>query len=260
MKGKIQLIYLDPPFFSHANYFDSDNKKNAAYTDKWGNNIEHYLIMLEQRLTLIRELLNDEGSIFVHLDGHAVHYVKVLMDKIFGADNFINEIIWQYKSGGASKRHFGRKHDNILFYAKTKSYYFKQQKEKSYNRGLKPYSFKGVKEYKDEIGWYTLVNMKDVWQIDMVGRTSKERNGYATQKPELLMQRIVSACSRENDICADFFCGSGSFVAVCEKLKRKWIATDIGEIAIEKLKSRIEEIGGKYEFWKENGTEKNEIV
>lgn len=103
------------------------------------------------------------------------------MDEIFGEDNFVNEIIWHYKSGGSGKRHFSRKHDTILVYSKTKKYYFLPDKEKSYNRGFKPYRFKGVKEYKDDMGWYTMVTMKDVWNVDMVGRTSSERTGYATQ-------------------------------------------------------------------------------
>ena len=94
------------------------------------------------------------------------------------------------------------------YFRKSKKYYFKAQQEKSYNRGYKPYRFKGVKEYKDELGWYTMVNKKDVWQIDMVGRTSSERTGYATQKPEALLRQILDSCTEEGDLCADFFCGS----------------------------------------------------
>ena len=104
--------------------------------------------------------------------------------------NFVNEIIWTYKSGGSSKKHFARKHDTILVYSKTDKYYLSLPKEKSYNRGLKPYRFKGVEEFQDETGWYTMVNMKDVWNIDMVGRTSAERTGYATQKPEALLSSL----------------------------------------------------------------------
>ena len=119
--------------------------------------------MLTIRLLMMKDLLAEKGSIWLHLDWHAVHYVKIIMDEIFGEENFINEIIWHYKSGGASKRRFARKHDTLLFYSKSKDYYFLAQKEKSYNRDYKPYRFKGVKEYRDEFGWYTMVNRKDVW-------------------------------------------------------------------------------------------------
>ena len=199
MAGKIQMIYIDPPFFSKANYDASirlDSKKTdhlpalkyLAYEDVWEQGLESYLKMLCTRLYLIRDLLSDNGTVWVHLDWHAVHYVRILMDEIFGMDHFVNEIIWTYKSGGTSKKYFARKHDTILVYSKNKDYYFNILKEKSYNRGMRPYHFKGVKEYKDEVGWYTMVNMKDVWQIDMVGRTSSERNGYATQKPEMCIR------------------------------------------------------------------------
>ena len=104
-------------------------------------------------------------------------------------------------------------------------------KEKSYNRGFKPYRFQGVEEFEDEKGWYTMVNMKDLWNIDMVGRTSAERTGYATQKPEKLLARIVEACSDPGDLCADFFAGSGSFGAVCQRLGRRWILCDENPLA-----------------------------
>ncbi|HQC82295.1 MAG TPA: site-specific DNA-methyltransferase, partial [Bacillota bacterium] len=166
--GKINLIYIDPPFFSKTHYgaeikLRSDKVKNIpimkqkAYKDTWEEGMEEYLRMLALRMMIIRELLSDEGCIWVHLDWHAVHYVKVLMDEIFGEKNFVNEVIWHYKSGGASKRRFARKHDTLLFYGKTEKYYFEPRKEKSYNREYKPYRFKGVKEYRDELGWYTMV-------------------------------------------------------------------------------------------------------
>ena len=112
-------------------------------------------------------------------------------------------------------------------------------KEKSYNRGMKPYCFQGVEEFQDEQGWYTMVNMKDVWTIDMVGRTSAERTGYATQKPEKLLERIVEACSDPGDLCADFFAGSGSFGAVCSKMGRNWIMCDESPLAISSEIARL---------------------
>ena len=224
MAGKIAQIYIDPPFFSKATYEatvsvtneagEETKVKKKAYQDIWDEGMEEYLKMLGVRLMLMKDLLSDNGTIWVHLDWHGVHYVKVLMDEIFGEKNFVNEIIWTYKSGGSSKSHFARKHDSILVYAKTKNYYLDIPKEKSYNRDLKPYRFKGVEEFKDDFGWYTLVNMKDVWPIDMVGRTSQERTGYATQKPEALIERILKAGSKEGDLVADFFAGSSTLAKV----------------------------------------------
>jgi hypothetical protein len=201
--------------------------------------MEEYMRMLIPRLWASRDALAGAGSLWVHLDWHAAHYVKVVMDAIFGAENFINEVIWNYKSGGVSSRRFARKHDTLLFYAKTKNYYFAPQREKSYNRGFKPYRFKGVKEYRDEAGWYTMVNMKDVWQMDMVGRTSAERTGYATQKPEALLARILESCTREGDLCADFFCGSGTLAAAAEGMGRRWLLCDIGRIAVINSQKRM---------------------
>lgn len=189
-KGKLDLIYIDPPFLTKTkhngkiNIVAQDKEYTFelfAYDDTWEEGLYSYLKMIYPRLYLMRELLSDRGTIYVHLDYRTVHYVRILMDEIFGEENFMNEIIWAYKSGGVSKRYYSRKHDNILVYTKTKDYIFNPQQEKSYNRDFKPYKFKGVKEYQDEIGWYTLVNLKDVWQIDMVGRTSRERVNYASQ-------------------------------------------------------------------------------
>lgn len=244
MAGKVQLIYIDPPFFSKANYEAAVRLDSAAleesilvhqgaYTDVWKQGgLSAYLVMLCSRLYLLRDLLADTGTVWVHLDWHAAHYVRLLLDEIFGAERFVNEIVWTYKSGGTSKKHFARKHDTLLVYSKGKDYYFHALQEKSYNRQLRPYRFKGVQEYQDEIGWYTLVNMKDVWQIDMVGRTSGERTGYATQKPEELLRRIITACTREGDICADFFCGSGTLAAVAQASGRRWICCDAGSPAV----------------------------
>lgn len=244
MAGKLKLIYLDPPFFSKADYdavvkAGEENIRHKAYGDKWEKGLSEYLKMLTIRLYLMKDLLADDGLIWLHLDWHVVHYAKVIMDEVFGEKNFVNEIIWNYKSGGTSKRHFSRKHDTILVYSKTGKYKFYPLQEKSYNRQYKPYRFKGVKEYKDDLGWYTMVNMKDVWSIDMVGRTSSERTGYATQKPEQLMERIIESCTAEGDLCADFFCGSGTLPAVADRMGRTFIACDLGALAVESTISRL---------------------
>lgn len=254
MAGSMQLIYIDPPFYSRTDYdavvqAGREKIRHPAYGDRWEEGMAQYLKMLSGRLRLMRDLLSETGLIWLHLDWHVVHYAKVIMDEIFGEENFINEIIWTYKSGGSGKRHFSRKHDTLLVYSKTKKYAFYPLKEKSYNRQFKPYRFKGVKEYRDDAGWYTLVNMKDVWQIDMVGRTSSERTGYATQKPEQLLERILQCCTREGDLCADFFCGSGTLPAVASRMKRRFIGCDIGNLAVESTVSRLAENGASFSVY-----------
>lgn len=251
LRGKVDLIYIDPPFDSKADYrtkveLSAENieqKPNVieqiAYKDTWKNGTASYLEMMVPRLILMRELLSDTGSIYVHIDWHIGHYLKLILDDIFGKDNFVNEIIWNYKSGGTSDKYFARKHDTILLYRKTKNYKFNVQKEKSYNRGFKPYRFKGVEEFEDELGWYTCVNMKDVWQIDMVGRTSSERINYGTQKPEKLLERIIKASSDEGDLVLDCFMGSGTTGAVAERMGRRWIMTDLGKPATMITRKRL---------------------
>ena len=246
--GKIDLIYIDPPFLTRSKFkgrilINNGNKEDVieyfAYDDIWENGFYSYLEMLCIRLYLMKELLSQQGTIYVHLDYRTVHYVKVLMDQIFGEENFLNEIIWAYKSGGVSQKSYSRKHDTILVYTKGKDYIFNPQKEKSYNRGFKPYRFKGVKEYEDGLGWYTLVNLKDVWQINMVGRTSKERVGYDTQKPERLLERIILTSSKEDSIVADFFAGSGTTGVVAERLNRNWIMADVGTLSSTTINKRL---------------------
>lgn len=266
--GKLNLIYVDPPFFSKADYgnpikLESEKTskvvkmKQKAYEDTWENGLEEYLRMLTLRFFLMRDLLADDGCLWIHLDWHAVHYVKILLDEIFGADNFVNEVIWNYKSGGVSKRRFARKHDTLLFYGKTQNYYFKPQLEKSYNRDYKPYRFKGVQEYEDHLGWYTMVNMKDVWQLDMVGRTSAERTGYATQKPELLLERILESCSKEEDFCADFFGGSGTLAATAYKMNRNWISCDKGDLSMVNMQKRLLAVGAEFAVYEAEPKEEN---
>lgn len=239
--GSVDFIYIDPPFFSAADYYTGQGRK--AYCDKWKGGMDEYLDMLRPRLMEMKRILKYSGSIAVHLDWHAVHYVKVLMDGIFGPENFVNEIIWAYKSGGAGRRSFSKKHDNILLYSKTSEYYFCPQKEKSYNREGRPYHFKGVEEFCDEDGrWFTLVNRKDVLSIDMVGRTSAERNGYATQKPEALLSVLLESCCPPVGLCADFFAGSGTLGSCALKSGRSCLLCDSSEEARAAILKRIDGI------------------
>ena len=207
-----------------------------------------YLVQMSVRIIELHRVLKPTGSLFLHCDPSASHYLRLILDGIFGTKHFQNEIIWSYKSGGATSRRFARKHDVLLFYAKdVENYKFNPQHEKSYNRGLKPYRFKGVKEYEDDIGWYTLVNMKDVWQIDMVGRTSAERLGYPTQKPLALLKRIVQASSNAGDVILDPFCGCGTTIDAVETINnenldlspRRWIGMDNNRLAINLVESRL---------------------
>lgn len=255
-EGSFKLIYIDPPFFTKAKYnatvnvVDSSGKSqkihHLAYDDRFERNLEFYIENMSSRLYAMKDLLADDGLIWVHLDWHSSHYIKIVMDEIFGEENFINEIVWSYKSGGSAKKHFSRKHDSILVYSKSKNYTMDIPCEKSYNRGYKPYNFKGVEEFQDETGWFTYVNMKDVWNIDMVGRTSKERTGYATQKPLELMKRIIESSSKEGDLVGDFFSGSGSFIEEAQRLGRKWIACDNEELATSMAKKRLDLIESNY--------------
>lgn len=256
--GKISLIYIDPPFFSGSNYsaevrissgrHQIKGLRSDAYQDKWGKGMEGFLSMLTLRLLYMKDMLAEEGGIIVHLDWRTAHYVKVILDELFGQKNFVNEIIWNYKSGGASSRSFAKKHDTLLYYAKGERHYFKAEKEKSYNRAFKPYRFKGVKEYKDETGWYTMVNRKDVLEVDMVGRTARERTGYATQKPERLLEILLESCTKPGDLCADFFAGSGTLAAAAHRLGRRFMVCDNSLMAIAASRKRLTTLGASFSY------------
>ena len=209
---------------------DHPNVMNVIYGSRnsYGDDMGAFLCFMAVRLLEMRRILKATGSIYLHCDPTASHYLKELMDAIFDWKNFRNELVWCYKSGGASpKRYFSKKHDLIFWYSKSGDYLFNPQEEKSYNRGLKPYRFKGVQEYQDEIGWYTLVGMKDYWQIDMVGRTSKERLNYPTQKPLALYERIIKASSNPDDLVLDPFAGCATTCVAAERLGRQWTGIDI---------------------------------
>ena len=243
--ASVDLIYIDPPFNTQRDHVivSSENEKRH-FGDRFVG-VAAYLDYMRPRLAQLYRVLKPTGSFYYHCDWHASHYVKVLLDssRLFGYDNFQNEIVWLYKSGGASPaKRFSRKHDIILFYTKTADYTFNGLKEKSYNRGLKPYKFDGVEEHQDGHGWYTTVGMKDYWEINMVGRTSGERLDYPTQKPVTLLERIISASSNEGDVVLDAFCGSGTTLAAAQKLKRKWIGIDISESACRLARQRLKSL------------------
>jgi site-specific DNA-methyltransferase (adenine-specific)/adenine-specific DNA-methyltransferase len=243
-RNGVKLIYIDPPFATEQEFRGS--KEQKAYQDKIAG--AEFLEFLRKRLIFLRELLTEDGSIYVHLDYRSVHYVKVLMDELFGSNFLRNEIIWAYKSGGTSDRYFSRKHQTILFYSNSAKPIFNPQKEKSY---MHEWSGENPKQtyYKDEKGRYTLVNAKDWWEIGMLATSSYERVDYPTQKPEALLEKIIKASSNEGDIVLDAFAGSGTTGAVAEKLGRKWIMIDSSKLAIYTIQKRMlnlkEEIGNK---------------
>lgn len=257
MRGKIDLIYIDPPYDSKADYrtkiilpdCNIEQKPNVleqfAYSDTWKEGTVSYLKYMYPRLYLMKELLSDNGAIYVHVDYHIGHSLKLILDEIFGKENYINEVIWLYNTGGIPEKcGFAKKHDTIHLYAKNKSLVkWNSQKAKTYIRGdfFNPNQPRakelGIEQ--DAYGLYRMTEMKDVWEIGKIFRNSPERLGYATQKPEELLKRIILSVTSENSIVADFFAGSGTTGAVAEKLGRRWIMSDFGKPANMIMRKRL---------------------
>ena len=230
----IDLIYCDILY--------NTGKKFKDYDDNLGTP-EEAMEWYKPRLKEMKRVLKDTGSIYLQMDYRLVHYMKVYMDELFGIKNFRNHIIWSYKSGGASKQNFSRKHDDILFYTKGKKYTFNIQKEKSYM--AHKYGFSNIEKFYDEEKkqWYREAIMRDVWDIDIVPNKSKtQKIYYNTQKPKELLERIIKASSNEGDIVADFFCGSGTSLVVAKELGRKYIGCDISSKAITITKERLKNV------------------
>lgn len=242
-KESVDLIYIDPPFFSNRQYevIWRDEAEIRSFEDRWEGGIENYIAWMKPRVEAMHKVLKPTGSFYLHCDWHADAYLRIMMDEIFGRNNFQNEIIWCYKTGGATKRRFERKHEVILFYSKNSNYLFNPQREKSYM--MHTYGFKKSDFQKDEKGQYSLVIMKDWWEIPAIGSATKERLGYPTQKPEALLERIVKASSNKGDVVLDAFCGCGTAMVVAHKLKRKWIGIDISPTAIKLVGRRLKKLG-----------------
>ena len=237
VKGKVKLIYIDPPFATKSDFGGKDGE--YSYTDKVDR--ARFLEDLRERLIYLRELLADDGSIYLHLDPKMSHYVKIVMDEVFGKDKFINEIIWHYFSGGAGINNYARKHDCILIFSKTDNYYFKQIKYKNYIDKSKGYN-PNIEYLKDEVTGkeFRWSFMHDVWDdIGMISTNGFERTGYPTQKPEELLSRIIETSTEENDLIIDCFAGSGTTGSVAEKYKRRWIICDFGKHAVYTMQKRI---------------------
>ena len=286
--GKIDLIYIDPPFATGLDFSfkaelgDTDIQttkepsiiEEKAYRDTWKEGIESYLDMVRSRLSIMRELLKDSGSIYVHLDANVGHYVKVMMDEIFGMRSFQREIIWRigWISGYKSRaKNWIRNHDTILFYVKTPGYF-------KFNKEYIPYSDDYQRRGNDQTkgNGYPI---EDVWNANshefalkgnqsldsiQIKSFSQEKTGYQTQKNESVLARIIKASSNPDDLIADFFCGAGTTLAVSEKLNRRWIGCDLGRWSIHITRKRllgIEECKpfeilnlGKYErqYWQDS--------
>ena len=258
--GKINLIYIDPPFATGADFSmpikigeEEWIKEPSAievkvYRDTWGQGLASYLQMMYERLVLMRELLSETGSIYVHMDYHVGHYVKIIMDEIFGKENFRNEIVWCYTGPSRQTKDFPDKHDIIYRYSKTEDYVFNPDAirvpYKKSNIATGRTSIVGRAEEKYLIELDKRGKLPEDWWPDVatVGYKHSEILNFPTQKPEALLERIIKASSNEGDIVADFFCGSGTTLVVAEKLNRRWIGCDISKFAIHITRKRLLEI------------------
>lgn len=286
LRGKVDLIYIDPPFDSKADYrtkvvlpgVDIQQKPTVveqfAYADTWEEGTISYLKMIYKRLILMKELLSDTGTVYVHIDWHIDSYVKIMLDDIFGKDIFRDQIIWYYPGGiKAVPHYFPRKHDCIYCYSKTNNYVFNNQRKGiednslysrwiknsedgetityknfprtdkvKYDMYVKRFISQNKREPKDEDVIYRFEGalVDDVWDdCPAVFRLLNEKTGYSTQKPASLLERIIKASSNEGDLVCDFFGGSGTTAAVAEKLGRRWITCDIGKPASLVMRKRF---------------------
>jgi len=240
----VDLIYLDPPFFSGKNYnlIFGDKSELRSFSDIWEGGLNGYVVWLNARLYEMKRLLTPTGSILVHVDWHAAHYVKVELDKIFGYEAFQNELIWHYQTGGASKSRFSRKHDNIFWYTRSLSEWKYrgerikvERTEKALRRAQNP---QGARISAED----THKNPNDVLLIQQMNPMAKERIGYPTQKPEELLRVLISGLSDPGDVVADFFVGGGTTASVAQDLGRRWIACDISRVAVSLTADRVAKV------------------
>jgi len=276
----VDLIYLDPPFNSKRLYSAPIGSKAAgvAFKDTWTWNdvneaylekmvsdypsivklietaqiydsgMAAYITYMAQRIIEMYRILKSTGSLYLHCDPTASHYLKIMLDGVFGENRFVNEIIWHYTSGGAGKKWFARKHDTILLYSKTDKYYFSQQKYKRFLDKSKGYDPR-IEYFKDEETGrdYRLNIMPDVWtDIGIISPNGFERLGYPTQKPLKLLERIILSSSKEGDIVLDPFCGCATACVAAQKLQRQWLGIDIEEKATEILIERLSDDAGLF--------------
>lgn len=254
--GAIALVYIDPPFMTGR---DFSSGSQLAYSDKWKNGLDAYLQWLYETLHCLYLILAEHGSLYIHLDWRVAHYAKVMLDEIFACSanaegpGFRSEIIWHYQSGGRSHRMYAHKHDTILLYTKSAHYCFHAERigerrgSSKRNHMHKHIGADGRVSWSIRSGGRlytynedTILTPSDVWHdISHLHQRDPERNGYATQKPAALLERIILASSDVNDLVLDCFCGSGVTPAVAEQLGRRWIACDQSMLAIQFTRKRL---------------------
>ena len=251
----IDLIYLDPPFFTERIHTLSNRERTEefSFNDVWKDNFE-YASFLEERIQKMKNTLKETGSIFIHCDKSGEHIIRAVLDKVFGEMNFQSEIIWYYKRWSNSRKGLLPNHQNIYFYSKTKKFKFnleytqysettnidqilQKRKRDEHNKSIYDLDENGdFKHNKEKKG----VPLGDVWEIPYLNPKAKERVGYPTQKPLLLLERIIKLTTDESDIVLDPFCGSGTTCVAAKLLNRNYIGIDISEDAIKLTQKRLE--------------------
>jgi DNA modification methylase len=254
-RGQVDLIYIDPPFDVGADFTmqvqvggeaeplqkEQSILEAVAYRDTWGKGTDSYLHLMYERLSLMRDLLSDCGSVYVHCDYRVQSFLRQILNDVFGDGSFINEITWHYTGGGRSSTYFSRKHDTIYWYRKGLDHTFNIDSIRIPYKETSGYAKGGIvaASGKKYVPHPDGTPPDDVWDIPIINPLSYERLHYATQKPEALLERIIKASSNEGDIVADFFCGSGTTMAVAEKLGRRWIGVDLGRYAVHVSRKRL---------------------
>jgi len=276
-QGGIKLIYIDPPFDVGADFSMKINigddeftkepnvLEELAYRDTWGKGADSFIAMMYERLMLMRDLLAEDGVIFVHCDYRVVAYLRLILDEIFGKEKFVNELIWVYEGREMTKTKFNQKHDTILFYSKSENFTFNYQ---DILEPLKESSIKALSKFKDENGKYYMIRYQNggFAPKEIPGKTYRqyvpegvpprdwffcdyarkdERVDYPTQKAEKLLEKFIKASSNKGDLVCDFFAGSGTTLAVAEKLGRKWIGSDLGKFSIHTTRKRMIDVQRK---------------
>jgi len=263
-KGKIDLIYIDPPFDVGADFTmqiqlgeegetlekEQSILEAVAYRDTWGKGTDSYLHFMYERLSLMRELLKETGSVYVHCDWHVAHLLRSLLNEVFDKDNFRNEVIWFYRKFARVSNQFPKSHDNIFFYTKNGNNTFNPQYVPLSESTLKRWGNK-KRGGKDPYNRYATdeesegAAMPDVWDIPLPIGANPQNTGFQTQKPEGLLEKIIYGCSNNGDLVADIFCGSGTTLAVAEQMGRRWIGVDLGRYAIHTTRKRLIQVQRK---------------
>lgn len=251
----IDLIYLDPPFFSQKTHSlkSRDNSKHFSFEDNW-EDMHAYKGYIQQRLMECKRVLKETGSIFLHCDRSASHHLRIALDEIFGANNFQSEIVWAYKRWSNAKKGLLNSHQIIFFYSKSPSFKFNKKFDsyspttnidQIFQKRMRDQN--GKTKYKIETdGSYDLMEEKsgvplsDVWEIPYLNPKANERVGYPTQKPIILLERIIELVTNEGDIVLDPFCGSGTTLVAAKLLQRKYIGIDKSEDAVQLTEKRLE--------------------